>query len=69
MQYRPSFSLRNAAAKTANSHYWKSSLPARCAASRYCQQMFGLRPANGKNRTWRRSFSLQCRDWNYQEGR
>jgi hypothetical protein len=34
-------SFPNAAAKTANSRYWKSSLPAWSAASRYCQQMFG----------------------------
>jgi hypothetical protein len=40
--------VSNAAAKTTNSRYWKSSLPARCAASKYYRQMFGLRPADGK---------------------
>jgi hypothetical protein len=48
--------VANAVAKITDSRYWKSSLPTRCAASRYCQQMFGLRPADSKDRIQRRSF-------------
>jgi hypothetical protein len=38
------------AVKITDSRYCKSSLLVRCAASRYCQQMFGRRPADGKDR-------------------
>ena len=61
--------VANAGAKIADSRYWKSSVPARRAASKYYRQAFRVRPADGQYRIWHRSFSLWCRDWNYQEGR
>jgi len=42
--------VSNAGTKTTNSRYRKSSLQARCAASKYYRQMSGLRPADGKSR-------------------
>ena len=36
--------------KITDSRYWKSSLLARYAVSKYCQQMFGRRRADGKDR-------------------
>jgi hypothetical protein len=58
--------VANTGAKIADSRYWKSSVPAQRAASKYCRQMFGPRPAVGQYRVWRGSFrcGAEC-----QEGR